>query len=126
MADDVTRMRIGTVSAVDASARKARVIFKDEGITSGWLPVMQHYDASVSVATAGEHDHDVEGDCIVKNTTKTPSTWVDEEGVTHTSHSTAHGHSGKVKYWMPKINDTVVCLYLPTFNGDGVILGAIL
>lgn len=27
--------------------------------------------------------------------------------------------------WLPKVNETVACLYLPTFNGDGVILGAI-
>ena len=126
MSDDVTRMRIGTVSAIDENARKARVIFKHEGITSGWLPVMQHFSAGVSVSTAGEHDHDVTGDCTIKNTTKTPSTWVDDEGTVHTSYSTAHGHAAKVKYWMPKVNDTVVCLYLPTFNGDGVVLGAIL
>ena len=28
-------------------------------------------------------------------------------------------------YWMPKINDTVLCLYLPVFNADGFILGGL-
>lgn len=27
--------------------------------------------------------------------------------------------------WMPKVNDTVLTLYLPVFNGDGFILGRI-
>lgn len=43
----------------------------------------------------------------------------------HTSYETAHSHGAKVNYWLPKVNETVACLYLPTFNGDGVILGAI-
>lgn len=41
MADEVTRLRIGTVSAVDKANLAARVIFKDENIVSGWLPVLQ-------------------------------------------------------------------------------------
>lgn len=41
MADEVTRLRIGTVSAVDKAKLAARVIFKDENIVSGWLPVLQ-------------------------------------------------------------------------------------
>ena len=125
MADDVTRLRIGTVSAVDKAKLAARVIFKDENIVSGWLPVLQRSGEIVTVATAGKHDHDVDGDCTVKNTTKTPTTWTDSEGKVHTSYDTAHSHGAKVNYWLPKVNETVACLYLPTFNGDGVILGAI-
>lgn len=74
MADEVTRLRIGTVSAVDKAKLAARVIFKDENIVSGWLPVLQRTGEIVTVATAGKHDHDVDGDCTVKNTTKTPTT----------------------------------------------------
>ena len=33
-------VRIGTVSAVDKEKRMARVIYKDLGITSGWLYVL--------------------------------------------------------------------------------------
>lgn len=27
--------------------------------------------------------------------------------------------------WMPSVNDKVLCLYIPVFNGDGFVLGAI-
>ena len=27
--------------------------------------------------------------------------------------------------WLPKVNDTVLVIYLPVFNGDGFILGVI-
>lgn len=30
-----------------------------------------------------------------------------------------------IKPWMPKVNDQVLVLYLPVFNGDGFILGGI-
>ncbi|MEN6437013.1 MAG: hypothetical protein ABFD97_00350 [Syntrophobacter sp.] len=64
-------VRIGTVSSVNAAKQTARVIYKDNDMVSGWLPVLQR------------------------------------------------------EPWMPSINDTVVVLYLPVFNGDGFILGAI-
>lgn len=35
-------VRVGTVTAVDNSARKARALFKDTGLTSGWLQVLQY------------------------------------------------------------------------------------
>lgn len=31
----------------------------------------------------------------------------------------------EVSPWIPSVNDKVVCLYLPVFNGDGFVLGAI-
>lgn len=38
----------------------------------------------------------------------------------------AHTHPDtKTTYWMPNVGDTVICLYLPVFNGDGVILGVL-
>lgn len=63
-------VRVGTVSAVDAGERKARVLFPDTDQTSGWLYVMRQ---SAS--------------------------------------------------WMPKVNDKVLTIYIPVFNGDGFILG---
>ena len=36
-----------------------------------------------------------------------------------------HSHGASVSYWMPKVNDMVLCLYRPMFNADGFILGAI-
>ena len=36
-----------------------------------------------------------------------------------------HDHlpGSHLTYWMPKVNDRVLCLYLPVFNGDGFVLG---
>ena len=36
-----------------------------------------------------------------------------------------HTHLASSGYWMPKINDTVVVLYLPVFNSDGFVIGSI-
>ena len=40
-------VRIGKVTDVNKEKRLVRVKFEDTGITSGWLPVMQHYKAVV-------------------------------------------------------------------------------
>lgn len=37
----------------------------------------------------------------------------------------SHTHSCIIQQWLPKINDTVLCLYLPNGEGDGFILGGI-
>ncbi len=99
-------VRIGTVSAVDYAGRKARVLFKDRGITSGWLYVLQHNGAGVHIEDNGNHTHTV-------------------SGVGLTSTDGEHNHNANLTYWMPAVNDTVLVLYLPVFNGDGFILGAI-
>ena len=70
-------VQIGTVTDVNSAKRKARVKFKNTGITSGWLTVVQHYGVDL------------------------------------------------LTYWMPKVNDTVLVLYLPVRDGDGYILGGI-
>ena len=70
-------VQIGTVSDVDNGKRRARVILKETGHTSGWL-------------SFASHKHDL-----------------------------------IIKPWMPKVNDQVLVLYLPVFNGDGFILGGI-
>ncbi len=99
-------VRIGTVSSVDPDKRAARVMFKDKDIVSGWLSVLQHPGASVNVKPEGNHSHDISGG-----------------GTTETDGQ--HEHEANVTYWMPKVNDTVLVLYLPVFNGDGFILGVI-
>lgn len=99
-------VRIGTVSSVDPSNKTARVIYKDMNIVSGWLPVLQHYGAGVSISSNGSHTHELEDGDSTKG-------------------SGSHSHEANVTYWMPKVNDMVVVLYLPVFNGDGFILGGI-
>ena len=85
-------VRIGKVTDVNKEKRLVRVKFEDTGITSGWLPVMQHYKAIV---------------------------------VTGADNSTNHQHKSHVVWWVPAIDDIVICLYLPCFNADGFVLGGI-
>lgn len=105
-------VRIGTVSVVDAAKKKARVIFKDkDNMTSGWLHVIQHYDAGVYIRPDGGHTHRI------------TDTYM---GGGSASAEPDHDHMrSNVTYWTPKINDTVLVIYLPVFNADGFILGAI-
>lgn len=38
----------------------------------------------------------------------------------------AHDHSGsETAFWMPKVGETVLCLYEPIDNGGGIILGVL-
>ena len=98
---------IGTVSSIDAVNLKARVIYKDkDNLVSGWLPVLQHTTAGVHVNPDGDHMHSV------------------TTGGTASSAGT-HRHDAHVTVWMPKVNDTVIVIYLPVRNADGFILGAI-
>lgn len=99
-------VRIGTVSSIDPAKRTARVMFKDKDMVSGWLSVLQHPGAGVYVKPEGKHSHSISGG---------GTTELDGE----------HDHVSNVTYWMPKVNDTVLVLYLPVFNGDGFILGVI-
>lgn len=100
-------VRIGTVSSVDNGKRLARVMFRDKDeMVSGWLHVLQHHSASVYIKPGGKHSHSVTGG-----------------GTAETGGE--HDHSASLTYWMPRVNDTVVVLYIPVFNGDGFILGAI-
>lgn len=107
MADILPNLvRIGTVSAVDTNRRRARVIFPDMDIVSGWLYVLQMPGAVVNMENAGRHTH------------------VDGASLT-TSEDGEHKHTATVGSWMPKVNDKVVVLYLPVFNSDGFVLGVI-
>ena len=81
------------------------------GITSGWLYVLQHYQAGVYVDPDGEHTHTI------------TDTYT---GGGSASTKPDHDHAGThLTYWMPKVNDRVLVLYLPVFNGDGFVLGGI-
>lgn len=99
-------VRIGTVSSVDNSKRVARVIFEDKDIVSGWLHVLQRPNTGLYIKANGKHSHELSGGS---------KTEIDGE----------HDHSGNTTYWMPRVNDTVLVLYVPVFNGDGFVLGAI-
>ncbi|MDF2984879.1 MAG: hypothetical protein K0R50_389 [Eubacterium sp.] len=99
-------VRIGTVTNINITNRKARVLYQDkDNMMSGWLSVIQ-YPGIVDVKNKGKHLHTIsEGEQIIVDC--------------------KHDHDAVVAYWMPAVNDTVLVLCLPVFNGDGFILGVI-
>lgn len=106
--------RVGKVMDVKAANRTVRVKFESEGIISGWLYVVQHYGANLYIKPDDEHTHTI-------TDTYTGG------GSASTQPNHDHSPGSCVTYWMPKVNDTVLCLYLPTDdgNGDGFVLGGI-
>lgn len=116
-------VRRGIVTAIDQDRRMVRVKFQSEELPSGWLYVLQHYGMGVAVVGDGGHDHKIETAGSHDHRRK-----IETDG----EHSHAmekepdHEHKGTATtWWMPRINDSVVCLYLPVFNGDGFVLGSI-
>lgn len=97
-------VRVGTVFAVDDTARKARVRFDDKDLTSGWLAVLK----SPPFIPSRE-----------RSCTET------EGGGSGEAAYESHRHSLTINPWMPSVNDTVLCLYLPVENSDGFVLGAV-
>lgn len=89
-------VRVGTVTDVNNAELKARVRFQDVGVTSDWLYVL-------------------------RNQPFIPGYDMPQE----TELEDGHKHKLIIKPWMPKVNDTVIALYLPVFNGDGFILGGV-
>lgn len=98
-------VRVGTVTAINTAKHLARVKFQSEGMTSGWLYVLDNrpfipgYD----------------------QTQQTQS----RSGGSGAAAFAEHTHELVIKQWMPKVNQTVLCLYLPAFNADGFILGGV-
>lgn len=99
-------VRVGKVMAVDNGKRLARVKYEDVGIISDWLPVLanQPYIPDYDMPQRTEYEAGGSGYAEFEN----------------------HKHDLIIKPWMPKVNDTVVTLYLPVFNADGVVLGGII
>lgn len=95
-------VRIGKVSAVDKENRAARVRFDADNVTSGWLKVLC---SPPNVTTGGKND-DTDGDN--KNDEENSS----ESGV-------------EVSAWLPKVGETVLCIYGDEFNADGYIIGGL-
>ena len=105
-------VRIGTVMSVDADNCLARVKFQDVDMTSGWLYVLQRWGTALDIKEDGEHTH------VIHDTFTDGGT---------AENSEKHNHPKSITtFWMPRVNDTVACLYLPTFNADGLILGAVM
>ncbi len=98
-------VREGTVTAVDNGKRIAKVWFDALGIQSDWLPVLITRDFI--------NDYDV------------PQCTEYESGGSGGAAFASHKHDLIIKPYMPKVNEKVLVLYFPVFNGDGVILGGV-
>lgn len=98
-------VRIGNVTAVDNGKRIARVWFDALGIESGWMPVLITRDFIP----------DYDG----------PQQTEERAGGSGEAAFDSHTHPLIIKPYMPKVNDKVLTLYVPVFNGDGVILGGV-
>ena len=105
-------VRIGTVTDADQVKHMARVKFQGEGITSGWLYVLQHSSAGVYIEPDGKHTHSI-------------SDTYTGGGSASTEPNHDHLPGSHVTSWMPKVNETVLVIYLPTMDADGFILGGI-
>ena len=99
-------VRIGTVTVTDPVKRVARVKFQDTGMTSGLLHVL----------ASRPYIPDYE--------TKPQRTEFEAGGSGDAAYE-RHKHNLEIKPWMPKVNATVLTLYLPILDADGFILGEI-
>lgn len=98
-------VREGTVTAVDNGKRIAKVWFDALGIQSDWLPVLitRDFIPDYDVPQRTEYEAGGGGDAAFES----------------------HKHDLIIKPYMPKVNEKVLVLYFPVFNGDGVILGGV-
>ena len=97
--------REGKVTAVNNDKRIAKVWFDALGIESDWLPVLitRDFIPDYDVPQRTEYEAGGSGDAAFES----------------------HKRDLIIKPYMPKVNDMVLVLYFPIFNGDGVILGGV-
>ena len=98
-------VRTGFVTDVDNTRHQARVKFPCEGFTSGWLYVLDNRAFIPGYAGEQRTEYAAGGGGYAEYA--------------------SHSHALNIQQWMPKVNGRVLCLYLPTDdgNGDGFILG---
>lgn len=100
-------VRTGWVSSVNAADRTARVTFKDMGTTfvSGPLKVIKNppFIPAAGVVQATEEKSGGSGDAAFA----------------------PHKHNVTISPWLPSPGDYVLCLYIPTGDGDGFVIGGI-
>lgn len=110
-------VQVGIVTVVDPDGHRCRVKFPDTGLTSDWLRVLRQ-TPDVSVSNGGAHSHT--GSVSVtagSGHSHSASVTIDNAG--------SHNHGVNVSGWMPRINDTVVVIYIPVFNSDGFVIGVV-
>ena len=101
-------VRTGIVSSVNAGNRTARVAFSDKGespIVSGELKVLKNAPF-IPAQNA-------------------PQRTETESGGSGDAAFAGHSHAVKISPWLPSPGDYVLCIYLPTEDGDGFVIGGI-
>jgi len=104
-------VRIGTVTDRRMEERRGRGWFEDDGMSSGWLPVI------ISQDVTPEHDYDD------PQWTEFETEW--REPRAGEQADADHKHKIVRKPYMPKVGDEVLAVYLPVFNADGFVIGGI-
>lgn len=98
-------VRVGTVNDVKKPERMVRVRFPDVNIISGWLKVIKSppFIPQKDSLQRTEYAEGGSGDAAFDK----------------------HYHEVIIEPWFPDIGDNVLCLFYPTFNGDGFVLGGL-
>ena len=99
-------VRVGTVTWADPVKRVARVKFQDMDLPSAPLHVLANRPYIPDYETK-------------------PQRTEFEAGGSGDAAYERHKHDLEIKPWMPKVNATVLTLYLPILDADGFILGEI-
>lgn len=101
-------VRTGRVSSVNAGNRTARVTFEDKGqspLVSGELKVIKN------PPFIPQRERHRGRKAKAAEAVKPPLP--------------AHSHAVKIAPWLPSPGDYVLCLYIPTDDGDGFVIGGI-
>lgn len=101
-------VRVGWVSSVNAAERTARVTFRDKGqspVVSGNLKVLKN-PPFIPAKDA-------------------PQRTETESGGSGDAAFAGHSHAVIIRPWLPSPGDFVLCIYLPTEDGDGFVIGGI-
>lgn len=125
-------IKIGEVSSVDIKQRTARVIFKDkDDMVSGNLQVLiNHPLLTISKSedegkwnSAGAYNSAPRnlGNDSYKKTL--PDTIDLDKVIRYETESKNHKMHVEVHPWLPYVGQMVACIFLPTGDGDGFIMG---
>lgn len=101
-------VRTDRVSSVNAGNRTARVTFEDKGqspLVSGELKVIKNPPFIPAKGAAQRTES--------------------ESGGSGEAAFASHSHAVKIAPWLPSPGDYVLCLYIPTDDGDGFVIGGI-
>lgn len=96
-------VRVATVTDVNNGKHLVRVKFQDTGYTSDWIRVLDNRPFIP--------DYDV------------PQVTGPRAGGSGFPQYESHDHPLSIKQWMPKVNQTVLTLYIPVDDGDGYVIG---